>query len=197
MNSSPTIGCIVLAAGSSRRFGTDKRQALLDDGRRLLDATLQSIPELFAPRILVLRPDDSTLPATTTQGWRPIAAPEAALGMGHSLATGLQACADCAAVLVVLGDMPAVRPATYVALAEALQPDRIAVPRFAGRRGNPVGIGRDFFAELLQADGDRGARRLLQAHADAIQWVAVDDPGVLQDIDVPADLPGARSTPAT
>ena len=195
MNATPAIGCIVLAAGSSRRFGTDKRQALLDDGRRLLDATLQSIPVLFAPQILVLRPDDSTLPAAATSGWRPVVAQEAARGMGHSLATGLSACTDCTAVLVVLGDMPAVRPATYTALAEALRPDRIVVPRFAGQRGNPVGIGREFFADLLQADGDRGARRLLQVHADAIQWLDVDDPGVLQDIDVPADLPGQGSTP--
>ena len=54
-------GCIVLAAGSSRRFGSDKRQFLLPSGTTLLDQTLATVRDVFDRRVLVLRTDDDEL----------------------------------------------------------------------------------------------------------------------------------------
>lgn len=182
--------CIVLAAGLGSRFGSDKRLARLADGRSLLDATLNSIPRRFSQYLLVLRPDDSALALQHAAQWQPVHAEAAAHGMGHSLAAGLAACRPCNAALVVLADMPHVSTTTYVALLAALRRDRIAVPRHAGQRGNPVGIGSDFFEELQQAQGDRGARLLLERHPQTLHWVDVEDPGIHRDVDTPADLQG-------
>lgn len=182
------VSCIVLAAGSSRRFGADKREALLRDGRSLLEATLNSIPPLFEQRILVLHPGDEALVATHAATWQTIIASTAVHGMGHSLAAGLAAATGDTGVLVVLADMPAVSTTTYAALVRLLRRDRLVLPRHDGKRGNPVGIGRDFFAELGMPEGDHGARRLLDAHANAIHWLDCDDAGILKDIDKPADL---------
>ena len=184
------VSCIVLAAGSSSRFGSDKRAARLGDGRSLLDATLDSIPPLFEQRILVLHPGDEALAAAHAADWHTLIAPMAAQGMGHSLATGLAAAAGTNGVLVVLADMPAVRASTYAGLVNLLRHDRLVLPRYKGQRGNPVGIGKDFFAELAVPEGDHGARRLLQAHAEAIHWLDCDDAGVLKDVDRPEDLDG-------
>jgi len=52
------IGIIVLAAGYSRRFNADKRQARLHSGEMLLDATLSKIPDIFYQRVLVMHPGD-------------------------------------------------------------------------------------------------------------------------------------------
>ncbi len=191
MNPAPAgLCCIVLAAGSSRRFGADKRQARLADGRTLLDATLDGIPPLFAQRLLILQPGDDAVTLTRhSTAWQVITATEAGFGMGHSLAAGLAACQPCTAALVVLADMPAVSQSTYQALAAQLGRNRIVVPRHHGKRGNPVGIGADFFAELLQPAGDSGARRLLQQHPEAVVWVDCDeDAGILLDIDTQQDL---------
>lgn len=182
------VSCIVLAAGNSSRFGTDKRAARLNDGRPLLDATLASIPLLFEQRILVLHPGDEALAAAHASNWHTLIVPTAAQGMGHSLAAGLAAAAGDTGVLIVLADMPAVRASTYAGLANLLHRDRLVLPRHMGQRGNPVGIGRDFFAELAMPEGDHGARRLLQTHADAIHWFDCDDSGILKDVDKPEDL---------
>lgn len=187
-SSSRQLACIVLAAGSSTRFGSDKRQARLPDGRSVLAATLQAIPPCFERQLLVLKPEDAALADALPAQWQVVTAAQARLGMGHSLAAGLAACRDCSAVLVVLADMPHVHSATYAKLAAALQRTTLVLPRYQGRRGNPVGIGADFFDSLLQPQGDSGARQLLQVHGEAIVWMDCDDPGILQDIDTPADL---------
>jgi len=184
------LACIVLAAGSSKRFGGDKRLAQLADGNTLLGTTLANIPRGFAQYILALRPGDDTLASLYAGQWQAIFAPDAAHGMGHSLAAALAACNGCDGALVVLADMPAVQPATCSALAAALQRNRIVLPFYKGRRGNPVGIGTDFFAELSVPAGDLGARQLLQRHPDAIIRVDCEDAGVVKDIDRQEDLNG-------
>jgi len=184
----PDVCCMVLAAGSSSRFGSDKRQALLPDGRTLLEATLANIPPMFTQRILVLHPGDGELAAVHAGAWETVIAASAALGMGHSLAAGLARCTSSTGVLVVLADMPAVQPSTYTELARQLCRDRIVLPRHGGKRGNPVGIGRDFFTDLGRPQGDQGARHLLREHPTAILWVDCDDPGILRDIDKPSDI---------
>lgn len=184
----PDLCCIVLAAGSSNRFGTDKRLARLPDGRTLLEATLANIPPLFAQRILVLHPGDDELAAAHAGSWEAVIADSAALGMGYSLAAGLARCSSTTGALVVLADMPSVKPSTYADLAQRVCRDRIVLPRHGGKRGNPVAIGRDFFGELARPLGDQGARHLLQALPAAVLWIDCDDAGILRDIDTPADI---------
>jgi molybdenum cofactor cytidylyltransferase len=85
--------------------------------------------------------------------------------------------------------MPYVDGSTLHALAAALAAGAdIAAPVVAGRRGNPVGFGAVHLDALLALRGDAGARRLLRMFP--VTEVAVCDPGILRDIDIPEDLSG-------
>ncbi|MEK7877760.1 MAG: hypothetical protein AAB325_16405, partial [Pseudomonadota bacterium] len=64
----------------------------------------------------------------------------------------------------------------------------LVAPAYAGQRGHPVGLGKRFGAQLLALDGDAGARDLVAAHQGELVLIECDDPGVLQDIDLRADL---------
>ena len=183
------LACIVLAAGQARRFGSDKRLARLPDGNTLLAASLASVPEDFGCRIVVLKPDDAMLQSSLPTAWQAVHATEAARGMGFSLQAGLAAVPEyCRGVVVALGDMPGVLAPTWHGIAQLLEPSRLVVPRYRGRRGNPVGIGRDFFAELTRPQGDSGARELFRRYPDAVFWLDCEDPGILLDLDRPEDL---------
>ena len=61
-------------------------------------------------------------------------------------------------------------------------------PVYRDERGHPVGFDKQFCDELLQLQGDSGARAILLRHPDLLQTIAVEDPGVLWDIDHEADL---------
>jgi len=114
--------------------------------------------------------------------------------MGASLAHGVRAAGDADAVLIALADMPWIRPDTLAAVVAALQRgEAIVIPRYQGKRGHPVGFGRVHFAELTTLGNDEGARAIV-ARGEGICWIDVDDPGVLRDVDVPADL--VRGSPA-
>ena len=64
----------------------------------------------------------------------------------------------------------------------------LAAPVQAGRRGHPVGFGREYYGELVALTGDTGARHILERDRSRIVLVPVDDPGILLDIDKPGDI---------
>jgi molybdenum cofactor cytidylyltransferase len=83
--------------------------------------------------------------------------------------------------------MPSLRPDSILAVANALRAGaEIVVPTYASKRGHPVGFAQCHFAELMHLRGDQGARSLLQKYT--VYELALDDPGILQDIDTPDDL---------
>ena len=184
----PTVGAIVLAAGQSRRMGTAKL-AMAVDGVPMLARTLATVREAGLPLLLVtggheeaVRAVAGDVPQVRADGFE--------RGLAESLKTGLRAApAGWDSVLVVLGDMPFVQAGSLRALAGALAGGaRAVVPVHTGLRGNPVGFARSAWPALLALEGDRGARGVLDA-LGAVE-VAVDDPGVLRDLDVPGDLAG-------
>ena len=192
----PAQGALVLAGGFGRRFGGDKRRRRLADGRTLLETTLDCYRGLFDPLIVVLRPEDRNWSAELA-GCDKVFTADARLGMGHSLAAGVEALCGCAkqagaakAVFVALGDMPWVKRATLQALRQAMQSAAAIVrPTHLGAPGHPVGFGCAYFPELRSLTGDLGAKALLNRHADRVLSLAVQDPGVLRDVDRPTDLP--------
>jgi molybdenum cofactor cytidylyltransferase len=186
-----TVGCIVLAAGSGARFGSDKRMAAFG-ADTLLAHTLGTIAPEFHERILVLRSGDEALAKRFAGEWQVVFAADAGKGMGHSLAAAMERTGSWNGAVIALADMPYVLGSTFRALREALSADSIVVPHYHGERGNPVGIGRHYFTELAALQGDQGARALLRQHAAAIEVVEVEDPGILRDVDTPAALARAE-----
>ena len=123
--------------------------------------------------------------------------PDFASGLASSLRTGVAALPEAAlGAVVLLGDMPDVEAEMIDRILEtfAAHPDAsAAVPVHAGRRGNPVLLGRELFASVARLEGDEGARRLLRETAPGrVLEVPLDDAAVTLDIDTPDDLTAAR-----
>lgn len=181
----------MLAAGYSRRFGGDKRRATLADGRSLLAASLALPCSMLEEVWLVLRPDESIAELGLPASIKLVQHPLTAQGMGHSLAAGaecLLAESNADVVAIFLADMPSIRRDSLEALMAFAASNRIVLPSHQGKRGHPVLFGRDFWPQLATLGGDAGAKAVLQHNAEALHIVELNDPGVLQDIDTPADL---------
>lgn len=181
---------LLLAAGSASRFGSDKLQHPLPHGVAI---AVQAARHLLAevPRVVaVVRPGaDETARALAAEGCGIFVCEKAADGMGASLACAVRAAGEADGYLVALADMPFVRRSSIAAVREALESGaRIAAPYWRARRGHPVGFAGALRAELEALAGDEGAKRVVAAHEAELVKVPVGDPGVLRDIDRPADL---------
>ena len=185
---------ILLAAGSSSRFGANKLMHPLPAGPHqglpMAVASARHLAEALPNPIAVVRPGVPELEAALREaGCEVVVCPNAEEGMGASLAYAIAAARDAYGWVVALADMPYLRPETITTVAKWVGDGAvIAAPFYEGRRGHPVGMTEWVREELLALRGDEGARRILQKHAGSIQKIPVDDPGVLQDIDTPEDL---------
>ncbi|MBG0839423.1 NTP transferase domain-containing protein [Ectopseudomonas toyotomiensis] len=185
------VAALMLAAGYSRRFGGDKRRATLADGRSLLAASLTLPCSMLEEVWLMLRPDEAPTGMDLPTGVRVVQNAASAQGMGHSLAAGaerLLAESNADAVAIFLADMPAIHRDSLETLIAHSSANNIVLPSYRGKRGHPVLFGRDFWPQLATLSGDVGARPVLQQNPNAVRILELDDPGVLQDIDTPADL---------
>jgi len=146
-------------------------------------------------------------------------------GQTSSMQCGLRAVpADADSVLFTLVDHPAVAPATLDALVggrlqahsltgrpldrvpsgekrpqagvDRLKPvPLLRVPRHQGRRGHPIWFSRELIAEFLELGENGAAREIVRSHTAQTEFLDVDDPGILADIDDPdayGRLTGAR-----
>jgi molybdenum cofactor cytidylyltransferase len=191
------IGAVILAAGRSSRMGANKLIAELE-GQPVICHIVDTLVAsgIAQPMVILGSKADEIRRALAGRSVEYILAKDFENGIGHSIRTGISAApANWEAAMICLGDMPKVSVATIVALAEMARKDRIVVPVWQGKRGNPVLWGRMFFAQLRAIEGDVGGRHILAKNADSIVEVAADGPGVLNDIDTQADLEAMRQKP--
>ena len=181
---------ILLAAGSGSRFGGDKLLAPLGDGVPVGIRSLRTLRSAIGEVIVVTRPEDNALRAILNdEGARIEICPRAAEGMGASLAHGIRASFDAQAWIVALGDMPRIQATTIRAVAAALVDGAIvAAPVCRGERGHPVGFAGVLRDALAALSGDAGAREILRTERDRVRLIECNDPGILADVDTPADL---------
>jgi molybdenum cofactor cytidylyltransferase len=190
-----TIRGILLAAGYSKRFGSNKLLQALpagspQAGTPIALAAARHFIEALPESVAVVRPRAQKLGKLLRDaGCNTIVCKNAAEGMGTSLAAGVRATADAEGWIVALADMPFIRPETIRIVTKALQEGAaIAAPSFHGERGHPVGFARRFYEELSSLRGEDGARQFLTRHPEWVKLLEVDDPGVVRDIDEPSDL---------
>ncbi len=124
--------------------------------------------------------------------------PEPERGQFHSLQLAAAAVLmgeRFAAAVICPVDRPMFAAATVAALARAFEapeagalPARAIVkPSYKGRHGHPVLYSRAFLSAVVAAPADGNARDLARGWAERTVTVAVGDPGILVNVDTPAD----------
>ena len=185
----PLVGGLLLAAGRSRRFGSDKRAAMLPGGATMLARSLELLRSCCDEVAVVLAADDDARElAARYPDVRILRAPRARGGMGFTLADAIAQLTGWDACLVSLADKPFIRPDTMQRVRALVAAHELVVPTHGGAWGHPVGFARRYFFALTRLEGDTGARALIVAEQSRAHFVELDDPGILADVDTPGQL---------
>lgn len=181
---------LLLAAGFSRRFGSDKLLHPLADGTPIALESAKRLQRACRRCVAVLRPMQTGLHALlAAEGIEVHFSDAANLGMGRSLATAVSIASSAPGWLVALADMPFIQPETYTAVTAKLRSGaHIVAPSYQGLRGHPVGFSRDCLPALRALTGDHGARAMLERPHQSLVLFPTDDQGVIADVDAPEDL---------
>ncbi|AKL42269.1 nucleotidyltransferase family protein [Serratia marcescens] len=193
-----TTGIVITAAGRGERFiqaggqGNKLNAGFADaagERRSLFEHTLRQALASGLPIQVVTRPDNLPVLAACATNQVPVTL-LASSGLGDSIAAGVAATPHWQGWLIHLADMPFVGAEVFRQVADALRQHAIVRPSYAQQPGHPVGFSALLRKPLCQLRGDNGARELLQGAA--VHLLPLEHPGVVQDIDLPSQLPASE-----
>lgn len=190
------IAAIVLAAGLSRRMGQAKLLMPVG-GRAIIRYVVESVLAGGVDSVWVVTGPDVEPIEAALAGFEVqiVVNPAPEEGQAGSVRTGIAALPPSVeAVLIALGDQPALAPSIIPALlaARRASPKLIVAPRYRDGQGNPVLFKREIFPELLRLTGDLGARPIIQKEPARVEWVDLDLP-MPPDVDTPNDYERIRA----
>jgi molybdenum cofactor cytidylyltransferase len=198
----PTLAAILLAAGSSRRYGADNKLLAAIDGTPLVRRVGHVLVSSRFELVVVVTGHQAEAIHIALLGLRGsfkqcVHNSAHDEGIGRSIAVGIAAVPPTVdGVLIAQGDMPDLSTELIAALCQRFidtGSDSIVVPwlndgHSGGRQGNPVIWPRRLFADLAALSGDEGAKPLIRSAGDAVERVFVSGTSAATDIDTPEQL---------
>ena len=168
----PPITGILLAAGASSRFGSNKLLYPLEDGVPMVVAAARRLRAAIPRSVAVVDAPDSEVAALLRgESLDIVVNPEAGRGMGSSLARGVAATPAVAGWVIALADMPYIPVPVIREVAGRLAAGAsVVAPVYRGRRGHPVGFAARHASALMQLQGDAGARGVVDANTGSVSY---------------------------
>jgi molybdenum cofactor cytidylyltransferase len=181
------IAAVILAAGASSRMGSPK--ALLDyRGETFLNRLVRVLSGVASPVIAVLGYHADAIQRDSHGSVTFVKNPDPDRGQLSSLQTGLAAVpSGVEGFSFTPVDSPAVREETVQMLSERFQTRKsetvFVIPRYQGKRGHPVFATAPLIQEFLALPLTAQAKDIVHRYVTRTEYVDVDDPGILADID--------------
>ena len=186
------IGLIILAAGAATRMGRPK-QLLSYQGRSLiLHAVEVALASLCQPIIVVLGAYvEQIKPELMPKAVQVVENSQWQEGMSSSIRAGismlLKTHSKLDAVIISLADQPLVSPQIFNQLIQSYQETQkvIIASKYNETTGVPALFSNALFPELMQLEGERGAKALIQKYIDTGLILLIPEAAI--DIDTPDD----------
>jgi molybdenum cofactor cytidylyltransferase len=171
-----TVAGVVLAAGSSSRFGRNKL-LLAWEGESLARRACRAALEAGLEPVVAVLGHDAERVREELSGLavRTVVNHEHALGMNTSLRAGIAALpGDAAAAVVLLADMPRVTAPMVARLVQTFEETGapLVASDYAGVHAPPTLYARALFPELGGPEGDGCGKRVVRRHANELVRVA-------------------------
>jgi len=182
------IRLILLAAGTSRRFGGNKLIWEID-GKPMLQHILEKLTQIKAGLAAEITVVTQSGAAAELAGRFPtdiVINPDPDRGISSSIACALESLSDnCTHAVFFVADQPWIEAETITEFIHGYIASGMLCGCVAhcGETGNPCAFSRELFDELMALKGDRGGKKVLMQHLDSCYMHELDDGRQLTDID--------------
>lgn len=185
-NSFGNVGCVIMASGLGKRFGSNKLMADFH-GKPLISHVLDVTEDLFARRIVVTRHND-VADLCKNRGIQTVFH-----NLPHRSDTvrlGLEKMKEMNRCMFFPGDQPLLKRKTLenLLLASLKAPDSIWRISCNGIPGSPVIFPDWTFPELLNLPEGKGGSFITKKYPERLRMINIQDMYELKDIDSPEDL---------
>ena len=189
------ISAVILAAGESRRMGTQNKLLLQIGSEVLIRKFVKSVCASAADAVLVvLGHEAETIKAVLQdQTLRFVENTCYEKGMTTSIQSGVNAASmESVGLMICLADLPFAETSDFNRLIQAFTDFRrtesslIIVPVFQGQRGNPVLFSAEFRDKLLAHNGE-GCKGIVSKYPQSVREIIMENDNLLRDIDTPED----------
>lgn len=182
------LGCVMMAAGASLRFGSNKLLQTLG-GIPLYRRALEAVPQGVFSAVCVVTACEPMTKLAKTMGFEVVCNDKPELGISRSIQLGLETMLNCDGVLFMTADQPLLTKDSIRTIAETFlaHSDSIVSAAANGQRGNPCLFPKAFFPALLSLEGDRGGSRIIKEHPHLLKTVELPEQE-LADADTVQDL---------
>ncbi|MBQ3417970.1 MAG: nucleotidyltransferase family protein [Ruminococcus sp.] len=183
------IGCVILAAGNSTRFGRNKLFTEIN-GKTMIVRAFASVPAEKLRGVVVVTQYEDVRRLAESFGFFSIVNSHPEWGLSHSVRLGTEALKDqCGGILYQVADQPWLKRESVCGMLDVFceHPDSIVAMSSNGKRGNPCIFPKAFFDELCALSGDKGGRAVIEHHEDRLLLFEVSAEE-LADIDTPEDI---------
>jgi molybdenum cofactor cytidylyltransferase len=188
------FSALILCAGRSSRMG-DFKPLLPLAGDTLIERVIRLFREAGIADVTAVlgHRAQSTLPVLERHGVCPVVNDRYDEGMFSSVKAGVRALDRSRSAFFLLPvDIPFVKRETLQALMEGYREGvDIYRPCFRGRHGHPPLISTALIPAIVDFERPGGLRALLAQYTTRTADVAVDDPGILLDLDTRDDYEAA------
>jgi len=185
------IGCVVMAAGLSSRFGRNKLLAEWD-GRSLINRALDAVPPDSLYRTVVVTRFPEAQALAEARNFETVWNDNPEDGISRSLQLGLGRLSDADAVMFMVCDQPLLTLTSVKRLVDFYREHPVNIVRMAygEERGNPCVFPSAFFPELDALRGDTGGGAVIRRHEASVLHVEAADASELRDVDQLSDILG-------
>ena len=179
---------VMLAAGNSRRFGSNKLLYEID-GVPMYLCTLHKLQkaasELGNCEIIVVTQYQEIASKAQESGARVLINPHPERGISSSMQIGLTAAKEASACLFTVSDQPWLTTETIVNLVHKFQSEQkgMACTILNNKTGNPCIFSRKYYQELQEITGDKGGKQIINRHPEDVAYLEIEDAKELVDVD--------------
>lgn len=183
------ISAIIMASGLSKRMNKNKLQMKIND-KKIYEYVLQTVKNCSCfKEVIVVAKDDEILEKAAELNFIAVKNEESFLGQSTSVKLGLRNINQADGYMFFVADQPLIKERTVEKLSNEFKnnPDKIIIPSYNGKRGNPVIFSSIFKDDLLKLEGDKGGRAVINQNLEKIIEVNINNDYENIDIDTMED----------